>query len=165
MPLNIPNLLTWGRIVLIPLFVGVFYAPHHWLAPAEQNQAATLIFVIAAITDWLDGWLAAGKGAAHVVTMHVPPQDPIGTRAGAFSSNAEANKLLSKLGAAGVTATFYGHIHSYYAYENAGIPAIITGGGGAIPERMDTIGRHFMTVDIDPARRTVASSMVAVDHD
>jgi len=62
MPLNIPNLLTWGRIVLIPLFVGVFYAPHHWLAPAEQNQAATLIFVIAAITDWLDGWLARKLG-------------------------------------------------------------------------------------------------------
>ena len=114
---------------------------------------------------WLEGWLAASKGQTHIVTMHVPPQDPIGTRAGAFASNAEANKLLNMLGKAQVTATFYGHIHSYYAYENAGIPAIITGGGGAIPERMDTIGRHFMTVDIDPSRRLVESSMVAVDHD
>jgi cardiolipin synthase (CMP-forming) len=58
MPLNIPNLLTWGRIVLIPLFVGVFYAPHHWLTPHEQNLAATVIFVVAAVTDWLDGYLA-----------------------------------------------------------------------------------------------------------
>jgi CDP-diacylglycerol--glycerol-3-phosphate 3-phosphatidyltransferase/cardiolipin synthase len=58
MPLNIPNLLTWGRILLIPLFVGVFYAPHDWLAPQEQNLAATLIFVVAALTDWLDGYLA-----------------------------------------------------------------------------------------------------------
>lgn len=58
MPLNIPNLLTWGRIVLIPLFVGVFYAPHDWLTPGEQNLAATVIFVVAALTDWLDGYLA-----------------------------------------------------------------------------------------------------------
>lgn len=58
MPLNIPNLLTWGRIVLIPLFVGVFYVPHHWLTPQEQNLAATVIFVAAALTDWLDGYLA-----------------------------------------------------------------------------------------------------------
>ena len=58
MPLNIPNLLTWARIVLIPLFVGVFYTPGHWMNPAEQNTAATLIFILAAVTDWLDGWLA-----------------------------------------------------------------------------------------------------------
>ena len=58
MPLTIPNLLTWGRIVLIPLVVGVFYAPPHWLTPHEQNLAATVIFVVAAITDWLDGYLA-----------------------------------------------------------------------------------------------------------
>lgn len=117
------------------------------------------------VYDWLDGWLAAGRGSVHIVTMHVPPQDPIGTRAGAFASTAEANRLLNKLGRAQVTATFYGHIHSYYAYENAGIPAIITGGGGAIPERMDTIGRHFMGVDIDPGRRTVEPTLIAVDHE
>jgi CDP-diacylglycerol--glycerol-3-phosphate 3-phosphatidyltransferase len=58
MPLNIPNLLTWARILLIPLFVGVFYAPLHWVSSAEQNLFATVIFVAAAITDWFDGWLA-----------------------------------------------------------------------------------------------------------
>jgi cardiolipin synthase len=58
MPLTIPNLLTWGRILLIPLFVGVFYFPHDWLTPHEQNLAATVIFVVAALTDWLDGYLA-----------------------------------------------------------------------------------------------------------
>lgn len=58
MPLNIPNLLTWGRILLIPLFVGVFYLHHDWLAPHHQNLAATVIFVMAALTDWLDGYLA-----------------------------------------------------------------------------------------------------------
>jgi CDP-diacylglycerol--glycerol-3-phosphate 3-phosphatidyltransferase/cardiolipin synthase len=58
MPLNIPNLLTWARILLIPLFVGVFYLPIHWLSPQQQNLTATLIFMAAAITDWFDGWLA-----------------------------------------------------------------------------------------------------------
>ncbi len=58
MPLNIPNLLTWARIVLIPLFVGVFYAPETWLTLAQQNLIATAIFIVAAVTDWFDGWLA-----------------------------------------------------------------------------------------------------------
>ena len=58
MPANIPNLLTWLRIILIPLVVGIFYLPDTWLAGEQKNQAATIMFVLAAITDWLDGWLA-----------------------------------------------------------------------------------------------------------
>lgn len=58
MPLNIPNLLTWLRIVLIPVFVAMFYLPQGWLTPHEVNYAATLIFAVAAVTDWLDGYLA-----------------------------------------------------------------------------------------------------------
>lgn len=58
MPLNLPILLTWLRIVLIPLVVGVFYLPTNWLSLTEQNMIATAIFVAAALTDWLDGWLA-----------------------------------------------------------------------------------------------------------
>ena len=58
MPLNLPNLLTWLRIVLIPLFVGIFYFEKSWVSGPNQNLVATLIFAGAAITDWLDGWLA-----------------------------------------------------------------------------------------------------------
>jgi CDP-diacylglycerol--glycerol-3-phosphate 3-phosphatidyltransferase/cardiolipin synthase len=58
MPYNLPNLLTWLRILAIPLFVGIFYFPHSWLSPVNQNLVATLIFAGAAITDWLDGYLA-----------------------------------------------------------------------------------------------------------
>ena len=58
MPLNIPILLTWLRVALIPLVVGVFYLPHAWLSPFEQGVAATAVFVIAAVTDWFDGYLA-----------------------------------------------------------------------------------------------------------
>lgn len=59
MPLTIPNLLTWARIVLIPLVVGVFYLP---LPVAEQNLIATVAFLVAAATDWFDGWLARKLG-------------------------------------------------------------------------------------------------------
>ena len=71
--------------------------------------------------------------------------------------------MLARLRSGGVDATFYGHIHSFYAYENAGIPAYITGGGGAIPERLDGIGRHFLAVDADPGARTLRSTLVRVD--
>lgn len=58
MSYNLPNLLTWLRILAIPLFVGIFYLPAGWLTPAEKNLVATVIFAGAAITDWLDGYLA-----------------------------------------------------------------------------------------------------------
>ena len=58
MPFNIPILLTWLRIVLIPLLIAVYYLPESLLAGQEKNLAATLIFAVAAITDWLDGYLA-----------------------------------------------------------------------------------------------------------
>jgi cardiolipin synthase len=58
MPFNIPILLTWLRVALIPLVVGVYYLPTTMLPVADQNLAATLVFLIAAITDWFDGFLA-----------------------------------------------------------------------------------------------------------
>jgi cardiolipin synthase len=58
MPINIPILLTWLRIILIPLLIAVYYLPESWLRVAERDLAATLIFVVAAATDWLDGYLA-----------------------------------------------------------------------------------------------------------
>ena len=58
MPFNIPILLTWLRVALIPLVVGVYYLPEHWLPVAERNLASTLVFIVAAITDWFDGYLA-----------------------------------------------------------------------------------------------------------
>jgi len=58
MPFNVPIFLTWLRVALIPLVVGVFYLPHTWLTPFEQGVAATIVFVVAAVTDWFDGFLA-----------------------------------------------------------------------------------------------------------
>jgi cardiolipin synthase len=52
---TIPTLMTWTRIVAIPLIVGVFYAP---LDEPTRNLVAALMFVVFAATDWLDGFLA-----------------------------------------------------------------------------------------------------------
>ncbi len=52
---TLPTLLTWTRIVAIPLLVGVFYLP---LAEEMRNLIATVMFIVFAATDWLDGYLA-----------------------------------------------------------------------------------------------------------
>ena len=52
---TIPTLLTWARIVAIPLIVGVYYLP---IAMPMQNLVATVLFVMTALTDWADGYLA-----------------------------------------------------------------------------------------------------------
>jgi CDP-diacylglycerol--glycerol-3-phosphate 3-phosphatidyltransferase/cardiolipin synthase len=58
MPFNLPIALTWLRVAAIPLLIGIFYLPGTWLTPLEKNVIATVIFVFAALTDWLDGFLA-----------------------------------------------------------------------------------------------------------
>jgi CDP-diacylglycerol--glycerol-3-phosphate 3-phosphatidyltransferase len=52
---NLPTLLTWARIVAIPLVVGVFYLP---LEAPTRNLIATALFIVVALTDWADGYLA-----------------------------------------------------------------------------------------------------------
>ena len=53
--LTIPTMMTWTRIIAIPLIVGVFYLN---IAAAERNLIATVMFIVFAATDWLDGYLA-----------------------------------------------------------------------------------------------------------
>ena len=62
MKLNIPTMLTWLRILLIPIFVGAFYWPENLrtlgaMPSHSVNLFTTVIFVIAGFTDWLDGYL------------------------------------------------------------------------------------------------------------
>ena len=58
MPLNLPILLTWLRIVAIPLLIAVYYLPADWATSYERDLVATLLFCAAALTDWADGYLA-----------------------------------------------------------------------------------------------------------
>ena len=73
MPLNIPTSLTWLRIVLIPVFVGVYYLPDDWLSQAGRNWIGMSVFAIAAITDWLDGYLARKWGETSAFGAFLDP--------------------------------------------------------------------------------------------
>ncbi len=55
---NLPIFLTWLRIVSIPLIVGIFYLPENTPSSTDRDFAAALIFILAALTDWFDGFLA-----------------------------------------------------------------------------------------------------------
>lgn len=73
MPFNIPNTLTWARIALIPFFVGIYYFPDSVFTPAEKNTAATLTFIVAAVTDWFDGYLARSLGQTSAFGAFLDP--------------------------------------------------------------------------------------------
>jgi hypothetical protein len=115
------------------------------------------------VYDWLDGWLHGAEHEVHVVLTHVPPIDPVGLRGGGFRDRKEGAKLMQKLGAGRVDALFLGHIHSYYAFSVAGVPTYISGGGGAIEEQLDGIGRHYLKVHARPHKRLDDIAIVRVD--
>ena len=58
MPFNLPILLTWLRIVAIPLLIAIYYLPGSWLTAHDRDLIATGIFMAAGLTDWADGYLA-----------------------------------------------------------------------------------------------------------
>lgn len=70
---NVPNSLTWARILVIPLVIGVFYFPDSWLAPHQQNIVATAVFILAALTDWFDGYLARTLGQTSAFGAFLDP--------------------------------------------------------------------------------------------
>jgi len=53
MPMTIPNFITLLRLALLPLFILVFYLPFQW-----SYAICAIIFILAALTDWIDGYLA-----------------------------------------------------------------------------------------------------------
>ncbi len=57
-PFNLPIFLTWMRVALIPLMVLMFYLPDTWLPLERRSYFAGWIFIAAAVTDGIDGWLA-----------------------------------------------------------------------------------------------------------
>lgn len=73
MPFNLPTALTWLRIVLIPVFVGVYYLPASVLSMPAKNWLAMTVFALAAITDWADGYLARRWGQTSAFGAFLDP--------------------------------------------------------------------------------------------
>ena len=72
-PLSLPMLLTWARIAMVPLVVGVFYLPDAWIAPTVKNVTACSLFTLAAITDAFDGFLARRYGQTSQLGAFLDP--------------------------------------------------------------------------------------------
>ena len=75
--MNIPNSLSLLRIALIPCFVVVFYLPVGW-----ARIAAAVLFTMAALTDWLDGYLegleaVTPEDVLRVAQTYLRPQNRI----------------------------------------------------------------------------------------
>lgn len=151
--LDVPYFDYFGRSNIHYAFKGV----HFTLLDSGDGAIDPLV------NARLDTWLAAAKDAVHIFGTHIPPFEPSGTRSGAFASRMEAAQLVDRLSEAKVDLTLYGHVHSFYAFSNGGIPAYIAGGGGAIPEQFDGIGRHYLVVDVDPATGVKNVNLVRVD--
>jgi len=73
MPFNLPNTLTWLRILLIPVFLTLYYLPPDWMEKQSVNMAAAGFFLLAAVTDWLDGYLARKLGQTSAFGAFLDP--------------------------------------------------------------------------------------------
>lgn len=71
--INVPNTLSLVRIALIPVFIYVYYQPYEW-----SHIAATVVFGLAGITDWFDGYLARKlKQQSHLGAILDPLADKL----------------------------------------------------------------------------------------
>lgn len=114
------------------------------------------------VDEQLVDWLRNARAQTSVFLTHMPPIDPVGIRYGSFRSTRDGQRMLSRLVDGMVDLTLYGHIHTFVEYDNAGIPAFISGGGGAQPMKGDGIDRHFLVVHFDSTQTDAARLTDAV---
>jgi CDP-diacylglycerol--glycerol-3-phosphate 3-phosphatidyltransferase len=71
--MNLPNSITMSRIVMIPLLLWILSPHFPWQAHGEQEILASVLFVLASITDGLDGYLARRRGQITTIGMLLDP--------------------------------------------------------------------------------------------
>jgi CDP-diacylglycerol--glycerol-3-phosphate 3-phosphatidyltransferase len=71
--MNLPNSITMSRILMIPLLLWILSAHFPWQVGGEQEIAASVLFVLASITDGLDGYLARKRGQITTMGMLLDP--------------------------------------------------------------------------------------------
>jgi predicted phosphodiesterase len=112
---------------------------------------------------WIEDWLGSPGSGLELFLTHYPLIDPDGIRNGGFKSRNEAYKLIAILLDHDTDMIISGHIHSYYHFNTAGIDSYISGGGGAIPEQYDGVGRHYLKVTADGGSGIYSVERVEVD--
>ena len=100
-------------------------------------------------------WLERGRNQLHIFITHIPIIDPDGSRGGAYASRLDGAHLLGQLKQYRVDYLIYGHVHTYRQFSQANIPALISGGGGSIPMRLDGIGRHYVIFSVQAKEQTL----------
>ena len=113
--------------------------------------------------EWLETWMRGGAGQLHVAFSHIPAIEPLGIRAGQWNSPREARKFVGLGLEYGLDQLLFGHIHSHDAYSLGGIPTQISGGCGAIEERLDGIDRHYLRLRALPSRGTLRVEVVRIE--
>ncbi len=140
--LNIPNILTLLRIALIPIFVICFYLPVSW-----ADTASALLFTLAAVTDWLDGYLA----------RRLQQTSPFG---------AFLDPVADKLMVAAALVLLVEHNPTHYAGLYIAIPAIIIIGReiaiSALREWMAELGARTKVAVSRIGKAKTALQMVAI---
>ena len=71
--MNLPNSITMSRIMMIPLFLWILSSHFPWQAGGTQELAASILFILASITDGVDGYLARRRGQITTMGMLLDP--------------------------------------------------------------------------------------------
>lgn len=141
MPINIPILLTWARVIAIPLLVAIYYSPFGLLDDVTRDTLAAALFVLAGLTDWLDGFLARRWNQTSAFGAFL---DPV------------ADKLL-------VTACLIVLVHQQYIH---GLIALIIIGReitiSALREWMSSLGARASVAVNNLGKYKTAAQMVAL---
>ncbi|MCS6944713.1 MAG: CDP-diacylglycerol--glycerol-3-phosphate 3-phosphatidyltransferase [Sutterellaceae bacterium] len=141
MPINVPLVLTWARIAMIPLVVGVFYLPEPWLSQPWKNASACALFVLAALTDAIDGYVARKYGLT--------------TKFGAFLDPV-ADKLM--VSAALIVLLALDRVGAFVALVIIGREIAVS----ALREWMAQIGAHASVAVSSLGKLKTAAQMVAI---
>lgn len=71
--MNLPNSITMSRIMMIPLFLWILSSHFPWQADGTQELTASILFILASITDGVDGYLARKRGQITTMGMLLDP--------------------------------------------------------------------------------------------
>ncbi|HET7300975.1 MAG TPA: CDP-diacylglycerol--glycerol-3-phosphate 3-phosphatidyltransferase [Oleiagrimonas sp.] len=153
MRINFPTWLTLFRVLLLPVMVLVYYshAMYHGIPLRFANIGAAVIFVMAAVTDWLDGWLARRWNQTSNFGAFL---DPV------------ADKLM-------VAVTLFLLVQSHNTPLMAIVSAVIVGreiGVSALREWMASIGlrsrvRVAMVGKVKTVMQIIAIVVLLLEHD
>jgi len=138
---NVPMALTWARIAMIPLIVGIFYLPDSWIVPHWKNVAACWLFIFAAVTDAFDGYIARKYG---MVSKFGEFLDPV------------ADKLM--VSAALIVLIALGRVDSFVALVIIGREITVS----ALREWMARIGKSSSVAVNSMGKIKTISQMVAI---